>query len=82
MPTSVHIPKHLLLAADRRARALNISRNRLIVRALEREVVEGTEWSPGFLERLSTVEPEVEEAAAEMLEQIHAHRRSKKPVRL
>ena len=45
MPTSVHIPKPLLVAVDRRARALKISRNRLIVQALEREVTEGSTWS-------------------------------------
>lgn len=38
MPTSVHIPKPLLVAIDRNARALNITRNRLIVTALEREI--------------------------------------------
>jgi len=30
MPISVHIPKPLLVAVDRRARILKISRNRLI----------------------------------------------------
>ena len=42
MPTSVHLPKPLLEAVDRRARALQISRNQLVVRALEREV--GGDW--------------------------------------
>ena len=53
MPTSVHIPKPLLLQVDRKARALQISRNRLIVRALEREVTPGSDWSPGFFAKLA-----------------------------
>ncbi|MGH9199830.1 MAG: ribbon-helix-helix protein, CopG family [Vicinamibacterales bacterium] len=33
MPTTVHIPDPLLKSVDRRAKALGISRNRLVVRA-------------------------------------------------
>lgn len=40
MPTTVHIPEALLESIDRRARALGVSRNRLIVRALEQAVRE------------------------------------------
>ena len=82
MPTSVHIPKLLLVAVDRRARALKISRNRLIVQALEREVTEGSSWSPDFFSQLESTETGVEEAADEMLKTILGQRRSKKPVRL
>jgi hypothetical protein len=82
MATSVHIPKALLIAADRRARALKISRNRLIVLALERELKESSGWSPGFLERLAQKEPEIEAAADELSVAIQSGRRSKKPVRL
>lgn len=81
MATSVHIPKPLLVAVDRRARALKISRNRLIVQALEREVTEGSGWSPGFFERLEAPEEGVKEAATELLKTIESQRRSKKPVR-
>jgi hypothetical protein len=82
MPTSVHIPKPLLVAVDRKARALKISRNRLVVQALEREVAQGSNWSPDFFGRLESTEAGVEEAAAEMLKTIHGQRRSKKPVGL
>jgi metal-responsive CopG/Arc/MetJ family transcriptional regulator len=82
MPTSVHIPKPLLVAVDRRARALKISRNRLIVQALEREITQGSNWSPDFFGRLESIEPGVEEAADEMFKAIQGRRRSKKPVRL
>jgi hypothetical protein len=82
MPTSVHIPKPLLVAVDRRARALKISRNRLIIQALEREVTEGASWSPDFFGQLESMEKGVEEAADEMLKAIQSQRRSNKPVRL
>jgi len=82
MSTSVHIPRPLLVAVDRKARALKISRNRFIVRALEREVTQGESWSPGFFDRLASADPGVVEAADEMLKAIHGHRRSKGPVSL
>jgi predicted transcriptional regulator len=82
MPTSVHIPKPLLVAVDRRARALKISRNRLIVQALEREVKGGADWSPGFFERLEDTEPALAATVDRMLEEIRHGRRSKGPVRL
>lgn len=81
MPTSVHIPKPLLIEVDRKARTLKISRNRLIIQALEREVADGSKWSPDFFGQLESVEAGVEEAADEMLKAIHNRRRSKKPVR-
>jgi hypothetical protein len=80
MPTSVHIPKPLLIAVDRRARALKISRNRLIVQALKREVTTGTDWSPGFFEQLALPGAAVEAATDEMLLAIQSQRRSKKSV--
>jgi hypothetical protein len=81
MATSVHIPKPLLALVDRKARALKISRNRLIVQALEREMTEGSNWSPDFFGRLESAEAGVEDAADEMLKAIQAQKRSKKPVR-
>jgi hypothetical protein len=82
MPTSVHIPKPLLVAVDRRARALKISRNRLIVQALEREVTEGSSWSPAFFEQLESSNSEVKEATEAMLKAIVSRRGSKRPLRL
>jgi predicted transcriptional regulator len=79
MATSIHIPKPLLEAVDRRARALKISRNRLIVRALEKELSPGSDWSPGFFERLSAVDPDTVEAVDELLESVRKARTSKPP---
>ena len=81
MATSVHIPKPLLDAVDRRAQALKISRNRLVVRALERELSERSEWSPGFFDELSAVDAATAAAVDEMLGAVRAGRRSKAPRR-
>lgn len=77
MPTSVHLPRSLLKAVDRRARALRISRNQLVVRALERELRDGSEWSPGFFERLSEVDPGTPKEVDQMVRAIRRARRSK-----
>ena len=79
MATSVHIPKPLLEAADRRARALRVSRNQLIVRALERELNQELDWSPGFFKRLGTVDDDTSKAVDEMMASIQVARRSKEP---
>ena len=82
MPTTVHLPPKLILAVDRRARALGVSRNRVIVRALEREVDERAAWRPEFLDALRQVEPEVGAAVDDMATAIRRGRRSKTPPRL
>ncbi|WP_396623650.1 ribbon-helix-helix protein, CopG family [Luteitalea sp.] len=79
MPTTVHIPDPLLKSVDRRARALGISRNRLVVQALEQVVSEPTGWSPDFLQRLRDVAPETTAAVDDMLTSVIEARRSKAP---
>lgn len=82
MPTTVHIPAVLLDEVDRRARALSVSRNRLIVRALEREVRSPAGWSPEFFDRLRDVDADTGAAVDDMLAVIRKGRRSKKPLDL
>jgi predicted transcriptional regulator len=82
MGTSVHVPVELLKAVDKRARALRISRNRLILRALERELEQGPEWSAGFFEKLRAVDRATIEDAELMLAEILKQRRSKGPPKL
>jgi hypothetical protein len=77
MGTTVHLPKELLDAVDRKARALRISRNQLIVRALEREISAGSEWSPGFSERLAEPDPDLARDVDELLAAVLTARRSK-----
>jgi len=82
MPTSIHLPKPLLAAVDRRARALRVSRNRWIVRALQRELGNGGEWSPGFFDRLAETDAETTAAVDDLLAAIRARRTRKTPPRL
>jgi metal-responsive CopG/Arc/MetJ family transcriptional regulator len=79
MPTTVHIPDLLLKSVDRRAKALGISRNRLVVRALEQAVSARADWSPEFLQRLRTVDRETSTAVDELLAAATQARRSKEP---
>ena len=81
MATSVHIPDKLLKEADKRAMALGISRNRLIVRALERELQERSDWSPGFFDTLRSIEHDTAGAVDELISAVKAGRRSKPPQR-
>ena len=79
MPTTVHVPPALLRSVDRRAKALGLSRNRLIVRALEQIVQDRSAWAPEFLQKLREVDREAVEAVDEMVESIKRTRRSKRP---
>jgi Ribbon-helix-helix protein, copG family len=79
MPTSVHLPKALLDEVDRKARALQISRNQLVVRALEREVRGSSDWSPDFFDRLLDPGPGVADAVDDLLKVVRGARRSKSP---
>ncbi len=82
MATSVHIPKSLLEAVDQRARALKVSRNRLIIQALEREVTAGADWPPGFFDTLAMADAELVSAVDDMSNAISAGRKSKGPTKL
>ena len=82
MATTVHIPKPLLAAADRRARALRISRNRLIVQALARDLATAAEWPAHFLDRLRSVDADTVSAVDALRDTVIDARRSKRPPRL
>lgn len=56
-----------------------MSRNRFIVRALEKELSDDSEWSPGFFDRLAQVEPGDAKAVDKMLSAIRAARSRKGP---
>ena len=79
MPTTVHIPADLLKSVDRRAKALGVSRNRLIVRALEQAMRERSGWAPEFLEKLRHVDEQTATAVDELLADVKQARRSKSP---
>ncbi len=82
MPTTVHIPEPLLKSVDRRAKALGISRNRLVVRALEQAVSVRLGWAPEFLQRLRHVDRETMAAVDALLTTVKRARRSKEPLDL
>jgi predicted transcriptional regulator len=77
MATSLHISEALLKAIDRHARRMRISRNRFILRAVERELANETAWSPAFFEELARVEEDDAQAVAEMLAAIRTRRTRK-----
>jgi hypothetical protein len=79
MPTTVHIPAALLKSDDRRAKALGLSRNRLIIRALEQAVSDRSAWAPEFLDKLRSVDEETKSAVDELLGGVKQARRSKRP---
>ena len=79
MATTVHIPDPLLKSVDRRAKALGISRNRLVVRALEQAVSVRSDWAPEFLQRLRHVDRDTSAAVDELLVAVRQARRSKEP---
>ena len=69
MPTTIHIPDPLLERVDTRAKTLGISRNRLILEALEEKVGARDEWAPELVHMLarplsSTAAKELEESLA------------------
>jgi hypothetical protein len=78
VPTTVHIPAALLERVDARAKALGVSRNRFIVRALEAELAPRSQWPPELVEMLrGPTDPDVAAAVDEMLDIISSSRRSK-----
>jgi metal-responsive CopG/Arc/MetJ family transcriptional regulator len=50
--TTIHVPSQLLRRIDVRAKALGVSRNRLILSALESTLVPTREWSPELVAML------------------------------
>jgi hypothetical protein len=56
-----------------------VSRNRLIVRALEQAVSERPRWAPEFLEQLRHVDAETSAAVDESMAAVKQARRSKEP---
>ena len=78
MPTTVHVPPALLKSVDRRAKALGVSRNRLIVRALERAINDRSDWAPEFLHKLRNADPIVGKTVDRLVAEVTAARRSKR----
>ena len=78
MPTTIHIPDALLERVDTRAKTLGISRNRLILEALEEKVGARDEWTPELVQMLGHPAPP---AAGKELEESLAVVRSRRSSR-
>jgi metal-responsive CopG/Arc/MetJ family transcriptional regulator len=78
VPTTIHIPDALLERVDTRAKTLGISRNRLIMEALEEKVGARDEWAPELVHMLA--DP-VASAAGKELEESLAVVRSRRSSR-
>jgi hypothetical protein len=57
VPTTIHIPDALLERVDTRAKTLGVSRNRLILEALEEKVGSRDEWAPELVHMLADPVP-------------------------
>ena len=79
MPTTIRIPPALLKSVDRRAKALGVSRDQLIVRALEHALVERADWAPEFLEKLRSVDGATAAAVDGLLTDVTKARCSRQP---
>jgi len=80
--TSVHIPPRLLKALDKRAETLGVSRNSLIVKAIEHELGEaGDRWPAGFFEAFAAIDDEARAELTKSMAVVKARRSSKPPVR-
>ena len=70
MSTTVHLPAALLAAVDRQALGLEMSRNRYIIRALERTLANETVWSANFVNELAAARGDI--AGQRALEDLRA----------
>jgi len=79
MSTTVHLPPDLLETVDDRAKELGMSRNRYIIRALERTLETETRWSNRFVEELGAARSDDEShRALEELRAVVAENRTRK----
>lgn len=82
MPTTVHIPANILKRVDAEARKRNLSRNRYVIEALERQVAADQKrdaWPEGFFDSLRQPGPPgTKQAVVDMQKWIKRNRRSKK----
>lgn len=81
MSTTIHLAAELLSAVDGRAKDLRITRNRYIVRALERALREDTQWSPALVDEVRALHQDAghQRVLAEMRDAIRTNRTSKGP---
>ena len=81
MSVTVQLPTDLLRSIDHRARDLGMSRNRYVIRALERSLATETRWSARFVEELATARSDDEgrQALEELVAVVATSRTRKAP---
>ncbi len=81
MSTTVHLPPELLASVDYHAKELGVSRNRYIIRALQRTLDTETRWSNRFLEVLGAARSDAEarQSLKKTLAAVAANRTRKAP---
>jgi predicted transcriptional regulator len=75
MSTTVHIPERLLERVDARARARGVSRNRVILEAIEASLGANAEWPPELVRML---EQPIDDETGELLERTLAETRQRR----
>ena len=75
MATTVHLSERLLERVDARAKALGVSRNRVIVEALERTLDARQDWPPELVRML---EAPLDRATTDVLEESLTRVRSRR----
>lgn len=75
MTTTVHLPERLLERVDARAKALGVSRNRVIVDALERTLGSKHAWPPELVRML---EAPLDRTTVDVLEGTLSHMRARR----
>jgi hypothetical protein len=79
MPTTVHIPERLLKRVDQRAKALGISRNRLIIDAVEAKLGTRRAWPPELIASLGQpLDEETAQAFDDSMSAVRKRRSSRK----
>jgi metal-responsive CopG/Arc/MetJ family transcriptional regulator len=81
MSTTVDIPSNLLESVDHHAQELGLSRDRYIIRILERALATETRWSDRFVEELAAArsDDEAREALEELVSIVAENRNRKAP---
>ena len=74
MRVTIDIPAALMELVEKRARAIGMSRDHLVVRALERELHETGGWTPGFVDALRQIDSDTATAAIDLLRDIRRQR--------
>jgi predicted transcriptional regulator len=79
LATTIHVPKKLLARLDARAKALGVSRNRVILEAIEGAIMDRATWPPELVVPLAEpLDPEAGRALEQSLQAVRRKRSSRR----